>query len=185
MRQIIALLALVLVVPACTSGEEPPAPSLATTEAAAPHECDAEPGSPTDLSVEPADWEAFGDHQRWTDGSGCKVRLDVISHIHGAAHCDWESAEFITIGRPLGAATGVYTEETINRYVWDPEHVLFDGPLADSIDLADLPQTAIDTGYRQGGSVMWIDESDESVLFVVHDDFADVWQRDLTAGLCD
>jgi hypothetical protein len=32
---------------------------------------------------------------------------------------------------------------------------------------------------------MWIDESDESVLFVVHDDFADVWQRDLTAGLCD
>lgn len=148
------------------------------------HECEAESGSPIDLASEPKDWLQYGSYLRWIDGDGCLVRIDVISHHHGAAHCGWERMESISIGRPFGSsiAAGSSTETT-NRYVWDPQGVLPDGPLGSELDLADIPDTALDTGYRRDGSELWLDETDESVLYRIRGSTVEAWERS-SSGIC-
>lgn len=79
--------------------------------------CDAAPGSPTDLDAEPASWLVFGSFMRWEDASGCLVRIDVISHIRGAEHCDLQQAEFITIGPSLGEPFSSSVNSL--RFVWN------------------------------------------------------------------
>lgn len=150
-----------------------------------PKGCGAEPGSPTDLSAEPAHWLAFGTYLRWTDTDGCPVRIDVISHIRGAGHCNWQAAEFITIGNPLGAsfASGL-SPETTNRYVWDPTGVLPDGPYGDTLASAELPSSADDTGFRREGAALWLNADDESVLYRVRGEVVEIWLRDFEVGLC-
>lgn len=148
------------------------------------HECDAEPGSPIDLTSEPKDWLQYGTYLRWTDSDDCLVRIDVISHHYGGAHCGWQKMEWITIGRPFGAsiAAGLSAELT-NRYVWDPHGVLPDGPIGSKLDLADIPDSAFDTGYRRNASELWLDETDESVLYRISGDRVEAWQRS-SSGLC-
>ncbi len=148
--------------------------------------CDSEPGSPIDLNAEPAEWLAFGRYLRWTDEAGCPVRVDVISHIHGAEHCEWGSAAFISIGRPLGESInkGPFTEDTVNRYIWDPQRVLPGGPIPDSVSVDDLANTVYDTGYRQDETSLWLDSADDAVLYVVYQGRADVWVRNSGLGIC-
>ncbi len=146
--------------------------------------CDAASEAPTDLDSEPAQWLAFGEYMRWFDAESCPVRVDVISHINGAEHCDVQDAEFITIGRPLGAAVKVLSPETANRYVWNADGVIGGLPSGETIAAADLPPTAADTGYVQGDKHLWLDEADESVLYVVANDTVQVFVRDFEAGLC-
>jgi hypothetical protein len=147
--------------------------------------CDAEPGSPTDLDSEPAQWLAFGEYKRWFDTAGCPVRIDVISHINGATHCDLQEAEFITIGRPLGSGVEYLSPEVANRYVWNEDGVIPGLLPGETMATSDLPETATDTGYVQGDSRLWLDESDESVLFIVDGDTARVFIRDFEAGVCE
>jgi len=146
--------------------------------------CDAEPGSPTDLDSEPAQWLAFGEYKRWSDAQGCPVRIDVISHINGAAHCDLQDAEFITVGRPLGEAVTALSPTTANRYVWNAHGVIPGLPPGETMTTSDLPETSADTRYVQGDTQLWLDESDESVLFIVEGDMAKVFVRDFEAGIC-
>ena len=141
MKRICIGLALSLITIACDG-------SVGASEPGNPRECDAQPGSPIDLAAEPQDWLQFGTYLRWTDGDGCLVRIDVISHHHGAAHCGWQSMESITIGRPLGSSIAAGAS-TANRYVWDPQGVPPDGPFGSELTLSDLPDTALDTGYRR------------------------------------
>jgi hypothetical protein len=160
-------------------GEEPP------VVVSQPVSCDSEPGSPTDLKAEPVEWLAFGRYLRWTDEAGCLVRVDVISHIHGAEHCEWASAEFISIGRPFGESINRKPrEDTVNRYIWDPQRVLPGGPDPDSLAVDDLPSTVFDTGYRQGEKGLWLDSADDTVLFVVYQGRADIWIRNPGRGIC-
>ncbi len=147
--------------------------------------CDAEPGSPSDLDSEPEQWLAFGEYKRWFDAAGCPVRIDVISNINGAAHCDLEDAEFITIGRPLGRSIIALPPNTMNRYVWNANGVIQAIPSGEIIEVSDLPATAIDTGYVQGNRQLWIDDESDSVLYVVEDGGrALVLVLDFEAGLC-
>lgn len=147
--------------------------------------CDAEPGSPTDLDSEPAQWLAFGDYKRWFDAEGCPVRIDVISNINGAEHCDLEDAEFITIGRPLGRSIISLPPETMNRYVWNADGVIEGMPPGETIEISELPASAIDTGYVQGDRQLWIDGESESVIYVVEDGGrALVFVMDPEAGIC-
>ncbi|NHZ71424.1 MAG: hypothetical protein GWP18_07255 [Proteobacteria bacterium] len=146
--------------------------------------CDAEPDSPTDLNSEPAQWLAFGEYKRWLDAEGCPVRIDVISNINGAPHCELQDAEFITIGRPLGTSIISLPPNTMNRYVWNANGVIPGMAPGETIDLADLPATALDTGYVQGQDHLWIDEGTESKLYVVNGDTARVLIMDLEAGIC-
>ncbi len=161
-------------------GEEPP------VVVSQPVGCDSESGSPIGLKAEPAEWLAFGHYFRWTDEAGCPVRVDVISHIHGAGHCEWESAEFISIGRPFGESInrGPFREETVNRYIWDPQRVLPGGPVPDSVAVDDLANTVYDTGYRQGEKGLRLDAADDTVLYVVYQGRADIWVRNSGLGIC-
>ncbi len=104
--------------------------------------CDAEPGSPTDLDSEPEQWLAFGEYRRWFDAEGCPVRIDVISNINGAEHCDLEDAEFITIGRPLGTSIISLPPNTMNRYVWNANGVIPGMPSGETIEISELPTTS-------------------------------------------
>ena len=147
--------------------------------------CDAEPDSPTDRNSEPQQWLAFGEYKRWLDAEGCPVRIDVISNINGAEHCDLEDAEFVTIGRPLGRSIISLPPETMNRYVWNADGVIQGMPPGEIIELSDLPTTAIDTGYVQGNRQLWIDDESDSVVYVVEDgERALVFVLDFEAGLC-
>lgn len=177
MKRLAATVVLALIALACSG-------SIGAQSPSGGHECDAEPGSPIDLSSEPKDWLQYGSYLRWTDSDGCMVRIDVISHHYGAAHCGWEKMESITIGRPLGSsiAAGSSTE-TMNRYVWDPQGVLPEGPIGSELNLPDIPDTAFDTGYRRDGSELWLDETDESVLYRISGSTVEAWQRS-SSGLC-
>lgn len=146
-------------------------------------ECDSDPGSATDLSAEPKDWLDYGLYLRWTDSAGCFVRIDVISHHRGAEHCGWEAMQFMTIGDPLGASIAEEDLGELGRYLWDPGGVLPDGPFGTDIELADLPDSAYDTGYRRGDDELWLDESDDSVIFVINDGSGQAWEKG-TSGLC-
>jgi hypothetical protein len=149
-----------------------------------PQGCEAEPDSPIDIASEPAHWLNFGEYFRWFDGNGCPVRIDVISHTAGAEHCQWQAVEFITIGRPLGEAVDQLSPATANRYIWNPDGVIPGIAEATEISRSDLPDGAIDTGYDQFQVSMWIDPADESVLYLVSEDTAQMWIRDFEAGLC-
>ncbi len=146
--------------------------------------CDAEAGSPTDLESEPEQWLAFGEYKRWFDAEGCPVRIDVISNIDGAAHCDLEDAEFITIGRPLGTSIISLPPNTMNRYVWNANGVIPGMPSGETIELSELPTTALDTGYVQGQEHLWLDDASESVIYVVNGDAARILVVDFEAGIC-
>lgn len=146
--------------------------------------CDAQSGTPIDLNSEPARWLAFGDYLRWFDGDGCPVRVDVISYILGAEHCGWRQAEFITIGKPLGAPVESLSSDRANRYVWNAGGVIDGMAPGESMTRPDLPTSAFPTGYSRGARQLWLDDADESVLYVLQDDTVQVWARDFEAGIC-
>jgi hypothetical protein len=172
-----------------TTGLEATSPSASveptpTTTAAAP--CGSVPGSPADLAAEPSDWLAYGIYLRWSDADGCPVRIDVISHIRGAEHCDFESTEFITIGPRLGDSIldGSVIALAANRYVWDPEGVLPGGPYDTMIDLEDLPADVHDTGYRQGDAALWLSDSEPPLFYRVMGTTAQMWHPSAGVGIC-
>ena len=159
------------------------APSAGADLPGGGEECDSDPGSATDLSAEPKDWLDYGLYLRWTDSAGCLVRIDVISHHRGAEHCGWEAMQFITIGEPLGASIAEEDLGELGRYLWDPDGVLPDGPFGTEIERAHLPASAYDTGYRRGDDELWLDESDNSVIFVINEGTGQAWEKS-TSGLC-
>jgi len=176
MNRFTASLVVALMLTACTG-------SIGASTPPGSEECDSPSGSPTDLSSEPADWLDYGTYLRWTYGEGCLVRIDVISHHQGAAHCDWEQMQWITIGKPLGRSIEDDSAENIGRYLWDPRGVLPDGPFGAEIERTDLPESASDTGFRRNGRELWLDESDESVMYVVVGDTVQIWEEG-NSGLC-
>ena len=146
--------------------------------------CDSSGGSATDLWSEPPLWSQSSLYLRWTDAAGCAVRVDVISHIHLAEHCDWQEAQAITIGRPLGASiAGGFNEETTDRFIWDPGNAVGTGLGRETMSRADLAPSAIDTGFRRNTAEMWLDSNEPSAIFVVKGDVVEIWERS-SAGIC-
>ncbi len=149
-----------------------------------PRGCPSEEGSPTDLDSEPATWLAFGDYLRWTDTEGCLVRVDVISHIRGANHCEYQAAEYITIGPRLGesiAVDGVLRVDA-HRFIWDPQGVIQGGPYGRGID--GLPPDAFDTGYRQDGDELWLTPGQPIGMYRVGRGDVQEWHPSSTLGIC-
>ena len=144
--------------------------------------CDAEPGSPTDLDSEPAHWLVFGNYMRWEDGNGCPVRVDVIAHIRGAEHCEYEEAEFISLGPTLGESFS--TSENSTRYIWNADGVIPGTAAGEYIPLSVVPGSAIDTEYRQDETELWIDPTDPTGIYLIRGEEVRFFQRNLTAGLC-
>ncbi|MFE6889573.1 hypothetical protein [Streptomyces sp. NPDC057694] len=88
----------------------------------------------------------------WQDTRGRAVSTAKVVSWMGAEHCDWQSAEFVTLdggddGRPRG-----------RQYLRDPEGKLtdIDGLSSTYAKDVELPADAVDTGYRQDGRELWL-----------------------------
>jgi hypothetical protein len=158
-----------------------------TWPATRPVGCESEAGSPTDLRAEPPVYLVGARHERYSDDDGCPVRLDVILHQPGPAHCGWASAEFMTVGQPIGTPVpdGALSAETAARYVWDPQGVVpdFSGS-SRTIDPDQVPDAAVALGYHRDEASLHQDPGDPSVLYAIRRNDAEVWVRDLDAGRC-
>jgi hypothetical protein len=190
MRRLALVLAFLVYVPACSGSDsiatetttltvqfEDQGPFVVTR----PLGCDAESGSAVDLESEPAFWLAFGDYMRWVDIDGCPVRIDVIAHHHLAEHCGWGAAESITVGQTLDEP--FENSENSRRFVWNRDGVIPGFESGATIPRASLPDSARDTGYRQGQAELWVDDSDTSVLLIVNDSVK-VFRLGTSVGIC-
>lgn len=127
--------------------------------------CDATPGSPTDLAVEPQ--YSSTDGERWSTHDGCPVRLDVLVTRRPPPdyHCEgWPPS--VVMGIPLGAA--ITSLGSYREFVRDPDGFFGNAELQAGFDPdAEVPPTAFDTGYRHGPIELWMDPADGSFLYLV------------------
>lgn len=150
-------------------------------KAAGAKECAGLPGSPTDLMQGPP--RARADRDIWTTPDGCIVRSDVVLSFDGAAHCGWQSASFVVLGRPPGSVFADHT--TAAWYVRDPNGVLSElTGIARFEASATLPSDARDTGLRRGETEVWIEPGSESALFIRNGARVERWPRAKQSVLC-
>ena len=74
----------------------------------------------------------------------------------------------------------------VRSYRRDPEGSLdaFEGP-DPLLDLdAQLPPSAVNTGYSKDGGTLWVDEKDDSFAYIVYDDHVEAWPRDREQHMC-
>ena len=131
---------------------------------------DAEPGSATDLTLEPAYIDIERLH-RWTGPDGCPVRLDYLMTRDGPEHCGWQDSQDLVMGTPLGAPQS----QDVRIYVRDPLGVLGVPALQEAFDPeAELPEDAADTGYRLGEVELWMTPATD-FAYLVDDATAERW----------
>ena len=172
---------LALLLAACAAE---PSPSGGTTQPtlATAHPCQARDGSVTDVAHEP-DWRQYGDYTPWTTPDGCLLRIDVVADRPGPAHCGFEDARVIITGIPVG--TPYSTMGDTAHYVRDPRDVFNDPVTADAFDAdADLPLSAVDTGYRRASAELWVVRADPSSIYLVDGDTVERWPLDPEPAGC-
>lgn len=135
-------------------------------------------GPETSAACDPAEFEpSFTDSQDyeiWTDRSGRRVPLTVISSSVGSAHCDWQGAHFLGLGEGRDGRT----------YARDPHGVLGDEMLLGEYDGdVPMPADARDTGYRLRDWQLWL-SGDEKVAYVRTSDGVEAWPRVKDGMLC-
>jgi hypothetical protein len=133
-------------------------------------------GPESDLSRESLLANLSGHDTRMFDTNDCPIRVDIVNleTLPSDHHC-WPGLQLITIGTPFGTST---TRTAPRTYIRDPDQLLYEPTLTNRLDLdADLPATAADTGYRQGGRALWLDAADDSVVYVMDSDGAEAWPR--------
>lgn len=128
---------------------------LLTDDSGEPRECESRAGSVTDLDSE-APYSADYLH-RWHTPDGCLVRLDVVMlRAPGSDfHCAPWPPEIV-----LGAEGRNYVGSA------DPEwwhESIQDGFSAD----AELPDGAVDSGFRRERTELWITPDDDSAVYLV------------------
>jgi hypothetical protein len=149
---------------------------------ATPHACQARDGSVTDVAHEP-DWRQYGGYTPWTTPDGCLLRIDIVADRPGPAHCGFEDARVIITGIPVG--TPYSTVEDSAHYVRDPGDAFGDPATADAFDPdADLPLSAVDTGYRQADAELWVVRADPSSVYLVDGDIVERWPLDPEPAGC-
>ncbi|MER5945494.1 hypothetical protein ABT127_05480 [Streptomyces sp. NPDC001904] len=88
----------------------------------------------------------------WQDTRGRAVSTAKVVGWMGAEHCDWQSVEFLTLGRgDDGRLRG-------RQFLRDPERKLadLDGLTTTYANDVPLPADAVDTGYRHDGRELWL-----------------------------
>jgi hypothetical protein len=145
-------------------------------------ECDAPEGSVNDVATEP-DWRQFAEYRDWTTADGCLIRIDVLGDRPGPEACGFADARVIITGTPVGSR---YTDESNDAvYVRDPDDVFADPDTAAAFDPdAELPAGAEDTGFRQGGTELWVDPSDDSAIYLVTGTSIEIWPLDPEPAVC-
>jgi hypothetical protein len=110
------------------------------------------------------------------------VRRDVLVTYQGPDHCGWETAQFLSVGIPLGSRGD--RPETSVRYVRDPGNVFNDAATARGFDpSAQVPRTARDTGFRRNGVALWAEPGRPEAVYLVGVR-VERWPFDPTPELC-
>lgn len=145
--------------------------------------CPAREGSVVDVASEP-DWRQHADYRPWTTADGnCLIRIDVIADRQGPAHCGWQAARVIVTGIPVGARYADDRNDAV--YVRDPDDVFDDPATASAFDPdADLPEGAVDTGWRQGDTELWIDPADVTAIYLRLGTSTERWPLDTEPAGC-
>jgi hypothetical protein len=144
--------------------------------------CEGRVGSVTDVAHEP-DWRRYADYRPWATRDGCLLRIDVLGDRAGPEHCGFQSARVIVTGDPIGTRYSNTKDEAV--YVRDPDNVFGDAVTAAAFDPnAELPEAAADTGFRHGGTALWVDPSDPSSIYLVAGLSVERWPRDPEPTLC-
>lgn len=127
----------------------------------------------TDVAREP-DWRRHADYRPWTDTDGCLVRIDVLAERPGPDHCDWGDADVLIAGSPLGER---YTSvDDSVHFVRDPKGVFRQPELAEGYDPdAELPASAVDSGFRRDGIALWHVPNDASAVWLVARESVERW----------
>ncbi len=135
--------------------------------------CAVEPGSVIDLDSEP-DWREHADYRPWTDADGCLLRIDILAERSGPEHCGWEDADVLIVGEPLGEP---YTSSSDTvHFVRDLEGVFGKPDLAEGfVAGADLPDEAVDSGFRRDGISLWHVPEDQSQVWLVSKNSVEQW----------
>jgi hypothetical protein len=147
--------------------------ALIATRTQAPSRC-TNPSS--DLSSETLTENLTAKTSRMFDGYGCPLRADIarMQTLPETDHC-WPGLTFLVIGTPTGASINDSEPRT---YVRDPTGQLSGGVPDPALDLdATLGDNATRGGYVREGRTVWIDEDDDSTVFVVSGDTTEVWPR--------
>jgi len=97
----------------------------------------------------------------WTDQSGNRVSTGTIRSMPGPGHCGWDSVTWLGV------------ED--NLYFRDPQDVMAEWTTTSFALNAQLPPSAIDSGYRSGGGSLWIDPGRDA--YVVSADRVERWPR--------
>ncbi|MEQ1787555.1 MAG: hypothetical protein ABL966_10915 [Acidimicrobiales bacterium] len=142
------------------------------------------PKPESDLDREDEVDNFFGSRDRMFDRDDCPLRRDIatMSTLGPHDHC-WPNLTYLVIGTPVGTSS---TDGGARTYYRDPEGLLGSSePPNPNLDLdAELPATAVDTGYHQGDRMLWIDEADDSRVYLVSDDHVEAWPLDLEQHGC-
>ena len=111
----------------------------------------------------------------WHDESG-----RTLESFAGSEHCDWESATFLLASVALqdGEAGPEYRVE----FVRDPDGLFSDDTLLSYNGDAQLPDDAVQTGFRLDDFMLWVDpkEADATgtkAIYVVKGDSVERWPR--------
>jgi hypothetical protein len=116
----------------------------------------------------------------WTR-DGEKVPGSEIVAAAGPAHCEWQTATFLTFGWPLGSRP--QTASGARQFIRDPDHVL---PRSLSLDLhATLPADAGPTGYAYGPVDLYLSPLDhDQSVYLVLGSTVERWPRSDPMTLC-
>ena len=135
--------------------------------------CEAESGAATDIASEPHAWR-FPEYRDWGDRHGCLVRIDVLTDRSGPAHCGYESARVIVAGAPIGTP---FTEPADSvQYVRDPDGAFGVPRLTVGLQLDTvLPAEAVDTGFRQAETELWVVPDDPRFIYLKNGNRAERW----------
>lgn len=99
----------------------------------------------------------------WTDTSGNRISTEKIRSNPGPGHCGWESAIWLKVADAL--------------YIRDPQGVMAEWTTTSFAMDAQLPRSAIDSGYRTGESSLWLDPDGDA--YVVSGDRVERWPRSI------
>lgn len=97
----------------------------------------------------------------WTDDLGTRISTETIRSMPGPAHCGWDSATWLRV------------EDTL--YFRDPEGVMAEWTATSFAMNAELPPSAIDSGYRSGGGSLWLDPGRDAYMVLA--DRVERWPR--------
>ena len=100
--------------------------------------------------------------QVWTDATGAPAPTSDIESWVGPEHCNWQSMTFLDLD---GAV-----------YVRNPQPDLADYFAEPYEPHAQLPASAVDTGFRRGDEHLWL-SADEQRAFVGTTSDVEVWPR--------